>query len=124
MRLEEVERLVLELSDEDRDILAWGLLGEKVRRWTEGQDLSFLLSIVTCPEGHLGAFSHFYVYGNTRLVVESDGTVVPDDNRFNKQENFDLGRLDAFYCDKCGKESIFGNFWMPKTVKKELLGFW
>lgn len=42
-----------QMTDEEKVILLFGLLGERVEPWTESQQVAYLLGILQCPEGHV-----------------------------------------------------------------------
>lgn len=118
MTREELLLQIQKLSDEDQKILAWKLVGQNLRPWTEAQQVAYLLDTLTCPEGHMAPFSHFFLDGTTHTVTKEPGKMVPIHKRFEDQDGFDVPDMDGIYCDSCAKLSIEPNFWAPEYVLK------
>lgn len=116
------EELLLEakkLSDEDRESLIWSLLGTNLRPWTEAQQLSYLLDVITCPEGHAGDFNRFRIEGMVEKVIESDGTMVP--SREREESSFELYPvIDGLECLECLRLKMPPDFAIPNYVSNLL----
>lgn len=42
-----------QMTDEEKSILLFSLLGYRVSPWTEAQQIAYLLGVLQCPEGHV-----------------------------------------------------------------------
>jgi hypothetical protein len=119
MTKEELLLEVRKLSDEDRELFIWELFDLKLRPWTEAQQLSYLLDVITCPEGHVGPFQRFWVEGVCQDAVDSKGELLPDE----EQENFNLPGyfVDGFYCKECSRLKILPHdFSVPHYISSRL----
>jgi hypothetical protein len=126
------------LTDEEKVILLFMLLGEKVAPWSEPQQVAYLLGILQCPEGHVLAgesaelsteikarqkwsVSVYEVFPDIifKQFIDSDGCMLPNDSGEETREFSESSKWTVLTCgNKHHEHSPW--FYVPPAVLEDL----
>lgn len=125
-----------QMTEEEKVVLLYGLLGYEVRPWTESQQVAYLLGILQCPEGHILAgestepaeltekwirWTSYEVFPDIifKQLIDSDGYMCEDDSGEETREFQDSSRWTVLTCN--GRDHEHSSlFYIPPQILVDL----